>query len=127
MPKSIYLDNAVLGAAVLQIPFTPPSVIYVALFTVSPTPSGGGTEISGAGYGRQTVTFGTASSGQVVSNVGVVFPVATAPYGTIVAFALYDASSGGNLLYFGNLSTSRSVLTGDQVTFPSGQLILLES
>ena len=127
MPKSTYLDNAVLSAAVLQTPFTPPALIYVALFTVSPTPAGGGTEVAGAGYGRQTVTFGLASLGQVVSNEGVVFPVATAPWGSLTSFALYDASSGGNLLYFGNLSTSRTVLAGDQVTFPSGQLVLIES
>jgi hypothetical protein len=127
MPKSTYLDNVVLGVGLLQQSFVPPSVIYVALFTVSPTPSGGGTEVAGGGYGRQTVTFGAASLGSTVSTSAVVFPVATAPWGTITAFALFDASSGGNMLYFGNLSTSRSVLASDQVQFPAGQLVATES
>ena len=127
MPKSIYFDNVVLGVGLLQQSFVPPTTIYVALFTVTPGPAGGGTEVAGGGYGRQTVTFGPASNGQVVSTAAVNFPIATAPWGTITAFALFDASSGGNMLYFGNLSTSRSVLASDQVTFPAGQLIVTES
>jgi hypothetical protein len=43
-----------------------------------------------------------------------------------VAFALFDASSGGNMLYFGSLSTPRYIDVNDQLKFPMGQLIASE-
>ncbi len=122
MPKSYYLDNTFLAIALIQGP-----VIYVAIFTTSPGPSGGGVEVSGGGYGRQTVTFGTPSNGQTVSTEAVIFPIATGSWGTITSFGLYDASSGGNLLYYGNLSTPRTILASDQIQFPAGQLICTET
>jgi hypothetical protein len=127
MPKSIYLDNTFLSIVLLQGSYAPPTTLYVALFTVSPGPAGGGTEVAGGGYGRQTVTFGTPSNGQSVSTADVNFPIATAAWGTLVAYGIYDASSGGNLLYYGNLSTSRTVLASDQVRFPAGQILCQET
>lgn len=127
MPKTYYLANNVLNVALRGIAFSPTSTVYVALYTVTPGVSGGGTEVSGGSYARQTVTLSSPVNGQVSSTSDVLFPVASAPWGTIVSFALLDASSGGNMLYFGNLSTPRSVLASDQVRFPSGQLITSES
>lgn len=127
MPKSTYLDNSFINAALRNTAFTPPATVYVALYTVAPGVGGGGTEVSGGSYARQTVVF-TAPVGGVSSNTADInFPIASADWGTIVAFALLDASSGGNFLYFGNLSASRQVLTSDQVRFPTGQLICTEA
>lgn len=127
MPKTYYLDNNFLNVALRAIPFTPPATVYTALYIVTPGVNSAGTEVTGGGYGRQIVTFNAPVNGQVVSAADVTFPVATADYGTIVAFALLDASSGGNMLYFGALSTPRLVLASDQVRFPAGQLICQET
>lgn len=127
MPKSTYLDNTFLNIILRQTVFTPPANVYVALYTVSPGVGGGGTEVSAGGYGRQIVVFSAPVNGQSTNTADINFPVATADWGTIVAFALLDAAAGGNLLYFGNLSTSRLVLTNDQVRFPTGQLICSEA
>jgi len=127
MPKTTYLDNNFLNVALRNTPFTPPATIYVALFTVAPGVGGGGTEVAGGGYGRQLVTFTAPVNGQVSNTADILFPVASATWGTIVAFALMDTSSGGNMLYFGNLSTPRLVLASDQVRFPVSQLIVLET
>lgn len=127
MPKTYYLDNNFLNLALRGIPFTPPTSVNVALYTVAPGVGGGGTEVVGGGYGRQVATFTVPASGQVISTVDILFPVALATWGTIVAFALLDASSGGNMLYFGNLSTPRLVLASDQVRFPAGQLVCQET
>lgn len=127
MPKTYYLDNNVLNAALRGIAFTPPALIYVALYTVIPGVSGGGTEVAGGSYARPTVTFSAPANGQVVSTADVLFPVATALWGTISAFAFLDAPSGGNMLYFGNLSSPRLVDVEDQVRFPGGQLICQET
>lgn len=127
MPKSYYLDNTVLNAALRGIPFTPASTIYVALYTVAPTVTGGGTEVTGGGYTRQTVAFTTPANGQTSNVADVVFPVAAAAWGTVVAFGLLDAASVGNLLYFNLLSVPRTVGINDQVRFPAGQLIASEA
>lgn len=127
MPKTLYLDHLVLNAALRGIPFTPPSTIYVALYTVTPGVSGSGTEVIGGGYGRQIATFAAPANGQVVTTSDVTFPVATAIWGTIAGFAFHDASSGGNMLYFGPLSSVRLVDIDDQVRFPSGALVCFES
>lgn len=127
MPKTHYLDNTFLNAALRGIPFTPASTIYVALYTAAPTVSGGGTEVTGGGYTRQTVSFTTPASGQTSNVSDVVFPIASAAWGTVVAFGLLDAASAGNLLYFNLLSVPRTVGINDQVRFPVGQLIASEA
>jgi hypothetical protein len=126
MPKSIYLDNNFLNAALRGIPFVPPPAVYVALYTVAPGVDSAGTEVAGGGYFRQLVTFTEPVNGQVVSAVEVLFPVAQALWGSIVAFAFIDASSGGNILYIGNLSAPKLVDVSDQVRMPAGQLICIE-
>lgn len=127
MPKSHYLDNTFLNAALRGIPFTPPSTIYVALYTSAPTVSGGGTEVTGGGYIRQTVSFTTPVNGQVSNVLDVVFPIASAAWGTVMAFGLLDAPAAGNLLYYNLLSVPRLVSVNDQVRFPVGQLIASEA
>ena len=86
--------------------------VYVALFTAVGTDAGTGfTEVSGGAYARVATTGASwnAASGSSPSTINnalaVTFPVATANWGTIIAFGLYDASSAGNLLawdYLGN-------------------------
>lgn len=127
MPKSYYLDNNFLNAALRGIAFTPSSTIYVALYTNPPTANGGGTEVTGAGYARQAVTFGTPTNGQTSNATDVIFPVAMAAWGNVSAFGLFNAVTGGNLLYFNNLSVPRLISLTDQVRFPAGQLIVSEA
>jgi len=126
MPKTYYLSDNFVNAALRNTPYTSPALVYVALYTVAPTPAGGGTEVSGGGYGRQTVTFVAPVNGQSSNDAEILFPVASATWGTITSFALLDASAGGNMMYFDNLSTPRLVLASDQVRFPAGQLICVE-
>jgi hypothetical protein len=128
MPKSYYADNTALNLFLRNTPFAPPAQTYLALFTVAPTPSGGGTEVSGNGYARQPVTFNAPSNGQCATFADVVFPVdIIADWTTVVAFGVFDAVSGGNLLYFANLSSSRYVAVNDQIKFPAGQIIATET
>lgn len=88
--------------------------VYVALFTAVGSDDGSGfTEVSGGSYTR-AATAGSdwnASSGSAPSTISnantISFPQATANWGTVIAFGLYDAPSGGNLLawdYLGGYS-----------------------
>lgn len=101
------------------IPATPQA--FIALFTTAPTSDSGITgavEVSGGSYARQSTTGATwnapsnsvgsepsVTPAQTTNAVAITFPTATANWGTVVAFGLFDALTVGNLLcwdYIGN-------------------------
>ena len=101
-------------------PWTKPTDVYVALFTVIPADDGtGGTEVSGTGYARIKHGPGDAqwtapTTTGVFSNTGVVqFGNPTANWGTIVAVGLYSAVTAGTLYAKGSLGTNVTVNSGD--------------
>lgn len=128
--KSDFLEVNILNHVLRGISYSSPASVYAALYTVAPTDVGtDGTEVSGGAYVRQQAIFGapgTPAPNQVTNNADITFPIATADWGTIVAFSLMDAPSGGNMLYHASLTASRTILTGDQFRFPTGQLIVGE-
>lgn len=105
---------------------TRPTVWYVALYTVAPSDSGGGTEVSGSGYSRKTVTFAAASSpGGTTSNTNTVtFTAAGGNWGTITHCGIFDALTSGNLLWHGALTASKLINDGDTLQFAIGDMDL---
>ena len=100
---------------------TRPTEWHIALYTASPSDPGGGTEVSGGGYARQSVTF--TVSGNTASNTAAIeWPVATSGYGTVTDVGVFDAASGGNLIAYAALTTSKSIDTGDVFRLPAGDL-----
>lgn len=126
---SDYLENKLVDHIFRARSFTAPSTIYVALFTAAPSDSGGGTEVSGGSYARvqvgpsdsawkstQGTTTAVASSGtggQTMNGSSITFPTPSANWGSITHFGIFDASSGGNLLFWGALTTAKTVNNGD--------------
>jgi hypothetical protein len=127
MAKSYYLDNALLEAALRAVSYTSPATVYVALYTAAPGPTGGGTEVSGGSYARTACTFGAASNGSLTNSGACTFAQASAGWGTITSFGVFDSASGGNLLYYGNLTASKTINSGDQLTFAIGGITVTES
>ena len=97
---------------------------YLALFTAAPGEEGGRTEVSGASYVRQQVSFGAPADGVMITSAAIEFPTATEAWGTAVAWGLYDALSGGNLMWYGDISTPKELLAGDIYRINSGNLTL---
>lgn len=129
MPKTDYLENKTLDHFTGKTAYTPPATLYIALFTVTPTDAGGGTEVTGGSYARQPVTaasWNAASAGVVTNAAAVTFPTATASWGTVVGYAIMDASTGGNVLRYGLLTASRAVASTDTFTFAIGAISLGE-
>lgn len=114
---SNYLENALINATLRNTSYTTPSVVYAALFTTDPTDAGTGTEVSGGSYARKAITFGAPSNGASTNSAAVEFDQATGNWGTITHFGIYDASSSGNLLYHGALTSSKTIETGDVFKF----------
>jgi len=100
---------------------TRPTAWFVALYTAAPNDTGGGTEVSGAGYVRKAATF--TVSGDTASNSGAIeYPTATGNYGTVSHVGIFDASSGGNLIAYAALTVSKTISTGDVLRIPAGDL-----
>lgn len=120
---SNYLTQKQLDLLLKNTAWTPPASVWVAFFTTAPSLAGtGGVEVStsGTAYTRQEIVAGGGSwngpsgANQEYSNIAdITFSVPTANWGTITAAGLYDASSGGNLLYVATLTTPKSVNNGD--------------
>lgn len=122
---SNYLENAILnhflrgGTAVSQ-----PAGLYVGLFTdatgiVADQPT---TEVSGGAYIRKAATFSASTTGTTSNSADVTFDVATAGWGTINYVGIWDASTVGNLLFWGALTASKTVNTGDTFKIVAGSL-----
>ena len=120
-----FTENLVLTWAMTASAATRPTTWYLGLFTVTPTAAGGGTELSGNGYSRQSITFGTASGGVISNTNSITFgPDTTADWGAIAYCAVMDASTAGNMLWFGSLTASRTLAVGDTMTFAAAALSL---
>ena len=97
---------------------------YLALFTSAPGEEGGGAEVSGASYARQQVVFGAPSAGSMTTSAAVEFPTATESWGTAVSWGLFDAEEGGNLVWYGAITTPKELLAGDIYRINTGNLTL---
>jgi len=121
MSFSNYLETKVLGHVFGGTAYTAAGTLYLALFTTNPAEDGSGTEVTGGGYVRQTVAF--TVTGNTASNTAAVeYPTASANYGTVTHVGVYDASTGGNLLAYAALTSSKSIETGDVFRVPTGDL-----
>jgi hypothetical protein len=124
---SNYLENKVLDHTLRNAAFTQPSGLFIGLFknnALTNLEAGTLTDevsTSGTAYVRKAVTFGNAASGTATNSATVTFDAATAEWGTITAIAITDnvTVGAGNVLFYGNLTTSKLIENGDTMQFVS--------
>lgn len=108
--------------------------MHVGLSTAACSDSSVGTEATGGSYARvsyarslanwagtQSAGSTTASSGTggvTSNNAAVSFPTPSAGWGTVTHFFIADASTGGNIILCQALTTSKTINSGDTVSFP---------
>lgn len=135
---SDYLENKLIDHVFRGQAYTAPATIYVALYTSACSDSAAGTEVSGGSYARPGVTSsltdwaGTQSAGSTVASAGtggttsnngaINFATPSAGWGTVTHIGLVDAVTAGNLLICTALSTSKTINSGDTVSFPAASL-----
>lgn len=95
---------------------------FLALFAANPTPAGTGTEVSGGSYARQPITFGTISGGAMSNTAAVTF--SGLPNANITHYGIRDAVTAGDLKVYGTLNSTAVVISGDQVQFPIGSIVI---
>jgi hypothetical protein len=137
MSKSTYLANAVADLILGAVAWTPPAVVYLALYSTAPTGYGtGGTEFDGTtepGYARLSVTnnttnFPASSGGSKTLGTNQTFAANSSgtAWPNAVAFGIFDASTGGNLLGYGSM-TPLACPAGSSITVASTTVIWTET
>ena len=123
---SDYAEKLILDWMMTTGSATRPTSWYIALFTAAPSDSGGGTEVTGSGYARQSVTFDAGSSpGGTTQNSGAVsFTASGGNFGTVTHIGIFDAVSGGNLLWHGAMTASKTINDGETLEFSAGNIDL---
>src|SRR5574343_137475 len=120
---SDYLETALLNGLFRNTAYTPPANVYLALFTVLPSDDGtGGTEVTGGSYARVTLSTGASGTGvgsawdapaseggggMLCDNAAaIIFTTASASWGEVVGFGIYDNPTAGTLLVYRALSAN---------------------
>jgi len=129
--KSDFLELELLDHVLGNAAYSAPATVYIALYTVAPTDAGGGTEVTGGSYVRKSVTnndtnWPAAAAGAKANGTEIAFVEATASWGTVVAFGIFDAESAGNLLYWADLTTEKTIDSGDTAKFAVGDIDVTE-
>jgi hypothetical protein len=137
--KYEYLSQTMLNFIFNGGSWTAPSSLYLSLFTVAPSISSQGTEASGGGYARLTVTCNTtnwptiSSSTTTIENA-VALTMFTASGNVSSSSNMTDAgffdslTSGGSnhLYYWGDLTTAKPILSGDTPSFAIDAITIQE-
>lgn len=129
---SDYLENKLLDEVFGKTDFVAPTTLYARLYTVAPTDAGGGTEVSTGVWTNyapvaitnNTTNFPNASAGAKSNGAIIDFGTATisgtAP--VVVAIALWDASSAGNMICWATLTANKTIDNADAVSVAIGDL-----
>ena len=126
---SDYLENKLVDQLFRGQAYAFPATLYFSLLTANPSDAGGGPEVSGGSYARVAVAaslanfagtqapastvVSTGTTGTTSNNGAINFPLPTGAWGVVTHFGIYDAPTGGNLLFLGALTTSKTVNNGD--------------
>jgi len=129
---SDHLEEGILEHTLRGNPLSTPSNIYVALFTSDPTDANTGTEVADSSYLRQDAAKGgtidsgwtapaPSGDGTMTSNAKLLqFPPIADGTVTITHYAIYDAQSGGNMLYHAPFTTAKTLEINDVLSIDKG-------
>lgn len=105
-------------------PCVPATTYYLSLHSANPGTTGAN-EISGGSYARQSITFGSPSSGSQASTSSQSFTNMPAEAGGTPYFGIWTASSGGSYVAGGSTSgLSGAIASGQTVQFAIGAITL---
>lgn len=130
--KTKYLEQKILNHILLGEEYTPPSQVYLALFTADPGRNGStASEVSDPNYARQPIAFTPADddpeSGSYCQNTALIqFPQATQDWGDVSHGGIMDSLTGGNMLYKGPFKKVKQVLEDDYFEVPAGEVKVVE-
>lgn len=141
-----YLQKELLEYSVGKSSFTAPTEIHVGLFTSAPNadytsaaPTGTEVTSTATNYARRPISLpggwnaavdnaDLTYSSKITNSNDISWPSETGTvsgnWGTVTNIGIFDAATGGNLLWFGSLSAPVQLTNGDTFTIPSGNITL---
>lgn len=114
MASTDYLEEKIANHIFDGTAFTQPTEWFIGLYVTDPTDTGvAGTEVSGSGYARTAFTpqIGASPTYIITNNGDVTFPTATGDWTAANYIGIFDAVAG-NMINYGPLDSSRTVLNG---------------
>lgn len=115
-----YLEDKIRAHIFRTATFTKPTVLAVALYTAAPGETGGGTEVTGGSYARvqrdpldANWTAPDTTGGLTANAAALTFPAPSANWGVVTHMAILDATSAGNFMVYGALTTPKTINNGD--------------
>lgn len=127
MSLADYLEKKLLDHFFGKASYTAPT-IYVGVSTADPGEDGATlAEPSGNSYARvQTAASdwnaATLGAGTLTNANAVTFPTASGSWGTLAYVCLFDAESGGNLLWSGALTSPQAITTNQVLRFAAAAI-----
>ena len=121
---SNYLEKKILDYVLRDQADWAPATVYLSLHTADPAEDASGAECSGGSYARQAIAFDAAhaTAGTIANSDIETF--SGMPAATVSHMGIWDASSSGNLLFYGALTDSKTVASGDTVQFAAGSIVI---
>ena len=119
---SDFLENKLVEHVFRANTFVSPAGVYVGLFTGNPGEDGNGPELIGNGYARKQASFAIPVDGVALNDADVIFDPATSNWATVTHLAIYDAPTGGHVLFYGALSAPITISSGNNFRLPTGNL-----
>lgn len=135
MPASTYSGNALLNLLLRGVAFSAPARVYLSLHTADPGLIGANEVSTGdwPAYARQDPAqgaavgtgFGAAAAKATDNAKEILFPAHNGGSDiTVTHFGIWDASTAGNLLWYGALTASKTLFPTDEAVWKIGELDL---
>lgn len=130
--KSNYLENVILDHVMSDGAFSEPANVYLALCETVPTDASTGATLDEpeyTGYARKEILasdLSAASSGSKTNSAAITFADCTSGSDTIIGFAIVDASTNGNVLYWGTVTSKVIDTSNTPATVAIGALVITE-
>jgi hypothetical protein len=100
----------------------PTTPLKVGLVTAIGSDTAAGTEVTGGGYARQSLSVAAAVNGATSNSADLVW--SNMPAVTVVGVEIWDSAGTPVRLWYGALSASRTVNAGDDFKLVAGALTL---
>jgi hypothetical protein len=114
--------NKLLDHLLLTASYTPTTPLKLRLMTANGDASTGGTQVTGGSYAAQTIAFSAASGDSAASSADITFT--GMPAATVVGLEIWDSAGTPVRLAWGALTSSRTVLSGDDLKFPAASVVV---
>ena len=117
---SDYLETKILDYVLRDTADWAPATVYLALHTADPAEDGSGAEVSGGSYARQACAFDAthATGGNTANTSAESFT--GMPACTVSHIGIWDHASAGNLLFYTDVTASKTVGSGDTISVAAG-------